>query len=371
MKKKIASFVLSIMLLLQLAMPTVGAAEDIYFVAAGEYVLTLSDETMPFWRNGYLYISSTIFTGTARESLNVTYVYNRASDSVILYRDSDALVFEMSKDHAWDTADKIYYPGAIRKNGTIFVPAAVVAKVFNLQYSYTTVSRGHLIWLRRPEALQLPDSVFADAASIAMEERYNEYQKAKGLPVTSETPSAPGVVISGKAVYLCLRAGDDTAAMLDTLDRHDVQAAFFCDSAFMETQGGLLRRMTATGQTTGILVDAANEELSVLEQAERANELLEQATCGKSRLVRVENGENADVEALEAAGYRCLDEDLDRSGYALRTAVHADSLKKRIAARRGSSVVWLGENVNTVGLQALLRSVIEEDGQCLAWTVTT
>lgn len=41
------------------------------FVAVGESVLPMSDQTMPFWRDGYLYIASSTFTGAAGEALNI------------------------------------------------------------------------------------------------------------------------------------------------------------------------------------------------------------------------------------------------------------------------------------------------------------
>ena len=372
MKRKAAALILCVMLLCQMAVPSAGATETIYFVAAGEYILPVSDSTMPFWHNGYLYVSSSIFTGTTRDALDISSGYDKRSDAVVLYSsETHALAFEVGKGYAQSTEGKNYYPGAIRKGGNIFIPASVAAKFFDLQYSYNSVPRGHLVWLRKTEGIQLPDNIFADAASIAMEERYNEYQKSKGLPTSESTPSIPSAVIMGKAIYLCLQAGENTSAMLDALARYHSQAAFFCDLEFLETQGALLRRMTATGQAVGILADREHPELTVPEQVARGNELLEQATCGRTRLVRVEHGTQADEEELAQLGYCCLDEDMDRSGYALQTAAHAESLQKRIAARQGHSVVWLKKSASTMGLQNFLRIAAEEDGRCMALTETT
>ena len=36
-----------------------------YFTAVNKSVLELSDATMPFWSDGYLYVPSTIFTGVS------------------------------------------------------------------------------------------------------------------------------------------------------------------------------------------------------------------------------------------------------------------------------------------------------------------
>ena len=43
------------LLLFQLAFPA-KAAGSVYFVAAEESVLPVTDATMPFWANGYLYV---------------------------------------------------------------------------------------------------------------------------------------------------------------------------------------------------------------------------------------------------------------------------------------------------------------------------
>ena len=86
MKRNAAALILCIMLLCQMIIPSAGAAENIYFVATGEYILPVSDSTMPFWHSGYLYVAGSVFTGTAKDSLDVAYLYNKASDAAILYR---------------------------------------------------------------------------------------------------------------------------------------------------------------------------------------------------------------------------------------------------------------------------------------------
>ena len=53
MKKRWAMGLLCCLLLFQLAFPA-KAAGSVYFVAAEESVLPVTDATMPFWANGYL-----------------------------------------------------------------------------------------------------------------------------------------------------------------------------------------------------------------------------------------------------------------------------------------------------------------------------
>ena len=379
------ALVLCLLLVFQIAVPPrAEAANYVYFVAAGENVLPLSDATMPFWSGGYLYIASSIFTGTTREALDIRYVRSDKQKTVVLYNSSGSriLCFEWEKNYAYDIDGNIYYPGAVRRNGEVYVPASLVAQFFGLQYSVNKVDsmvngqqiQGDLAWIRKPGNV-LTDQYFMDAASYAIASRYEAYlkeQKQQDTSTPGDTPQEPaGVDMEGKRIYLCMTAGDNTASLLDALDRYGVQAAFFCTPEFMERQGDLLRRMTATGQTIAILADAGDKTRTVEEQLEAGNQALERATCGRTRLVRLENGDKETLLRMQEAGYRCLEPDLDRSGYDLRSASNADSLL-RVLARRGDDVtVWLADRVDALGLRSFLEEMKNDDGRCLAWTETT
>ena len=383
-KRRWAALVLCLLLVFQLAAsPRAEAADYVCFVAAGENVLPLSDTTMPFWYGGYLYIASSIFSGTTREALNVGYARSAKSKMVVLYNSqSKYLAFECEKNYAYDENGNSFYPGAIDRNGEIYVPASLVAKFFGLQYSVNKVNtavngqrlQGELAWIRQPGNV-LTDKYFMDAASYAIVSRYETYLKEKKQQDTSapgSTPQEPaGVDMEGKRIYLCMTAGDNTASLLDILDRYGVQAAFFCTPEFLEQQGDLLRRMTAAGQSIGILVDASDEKRTVEEQLEMGNQALRQATCGGTRLVRLENGNEETLLRIQEAGYRCLKPDLDRSGYDLRSASNADSLLRVLARRRNDVTVWLADRVDAAGLRNFLAEIKNDDGRCLAWTETT
>lgn len=383
-KRRWAALALSLLLLFQLvAPPKAQAVNYVYFVAAGENVLPLSDATMPFWSGGYLYIASSIFTGIAREALNIGRSRNDKEKLVVLYSGSRAksLWFEWEKDCAYDVDGNVFYPGAIYRNDEVYVPVSLVARFFDLQYSVNKVNsrvngepiQGDLAWIRKPGNV-LTDKYFMDAASSVITNRYEDYLKDKekeqqgiSSPGTAQTPA--GVDIEGKRIYLCITAGADTSVLLDTLDQYSAQAAFFCTPEFMEQQGDLLRRMMATGQTIGILADAGDETQTVEEQLEAGNRALERATFGRTRLVRVENGDEQTLQRLEEEGYRCLEPDIDRSGYGLYSAANANSLLQRVLARKGDNVaVWLADRADALGLRYFLADVKKNEGQCLAWT---
>ena len=132
MKKRLWLVLLCGLLLVQTARPVAAeAAGTVYFVAAEENVLPISDSTMPFWSGGYLYISTSIFTGTTREILGISAINNTAKGMTVLEKDRRAILFDWSKDYAQeDNTGNTYQPGAIQRNGGVFVPAIVVADFF-------------------------------------------------------------------------------------------------------------------------------------------------------------------------------------------------------------------------------------------------
>lgn len=375
MRRKAAALMLCVLLAVQLAAPQALAEEKVYFVAVGNNVLPLSDATMPFWSGGYLYISSTIFTGIVWNSIGIAHSYNSAQQLEVLYnRDRDkSLVFDLKQNNARDGAGNIYYPGAVKRNGTVFVPASIVASCFGLQYSLIPdVEHGYLVWLRGP-GYGLSDKEYADAAAYPMAYCYDQYLKSKETsPTTSGKPAdtSPVQTASGKSIYLCLEADSTAPFLLTVLDQYDARAAFFCSLEFLETQGDLLRRMSATGQAIGLLVDASDSQRTVAEQLEAGNQALYRATCGKTRLAYVKNGDAAAVQAAEDAGFRCLLPDLDRSGYGLRSTSNAESLLQKVSARRNDVTVWLADTANNVGLRAFLAAAEEGENRCLPLTET-
>lgn len=372
-KRRWAALVLCLLLLLQTAAPAAKAKEDVYFLAAGSSVLPLSDSTMPFWDNGYLYIPGSIFTGSLRQYFGITYSYNPSTNMAVLYNvmGDRSLIFRINAGYTTDREGEISYPGCILRNGIPYVPAFLVAKYFNFTYSVTEVEHGYLVWLRQPD-FGLSEKAFANAAIYSMEGRYAAYLKEKAAATeTPVTEPEQGVEIDGRAVYLCLEAEESASAMLDALSAYKAQAAFFCTPEFLKQQGGLLRRMTATGQSIGILADAADPERTVAEQLEAGNRALGRATCGATRLVMIRGGKEDDLRAAEAAGYRCVEPSLDRSAYELKTVSNAKSLLQKISASRGDVSVWLGGTAGSAGLRAFLNAIEEADGRCLALTETS
>jgi len=177
--------------------------------------------------------------------------------------------------------------------------------------------------------------------------------------------------VTGQRIYLSMEAAESAAvsSLLDTLDRYDAQAAFYCTAGFLEEAGDLLRRMSAAGQAIGLIADAADDR-PVTEQLEAGNRLLSQAASVKTRLAWIRNATAEAVAEAEAAGFCCLTPDLDRSAYPLSSTGAADTLFQRVTSRSGAVTVWLGDGANAAGLGSFLSAAEAADDRCLAMTET-
>ena len=374
MRKKLLAALACAVLAIQMALPA-GAAGGVYFTAVNYNVLELSDATMPFWSGGYLYVPSSIFTGSNRDlKVGVTTITNsNGTPALLLYGGTEfqTLSFDPAEDYAEDKSGNMYFQKSIQRGGITFLPISLVAQVFDLLYTVIEVPRGYLVWVRTRSA-DMSERIFADAASYQMESRYSQYLKAQDTGQSDGQSSGGIQTEEGQRVYLCVRAEEASrvSALLDVLDQYDAQAAFYCTVDFLEQEGALLRRMTATGQAVGILADAAADGRTVAEQLAAGNAALEAATCGKTRLARLENVSDQTEAEVERMGYRCLRTDLDRAAYPLSGAASADVLLRRVAERSGDVSVWLADGASADGLRAFLAGAKQSGDRCLAMTET-
>ena len=373
MRRKLAALLLCLLLVFQMSAVPSEAAGTVYFTAVNKNVLSLSDATMPFWSGGYLYVPSTIFTGMGRD-LGVSYYPNIAKQTVLLYVDDtiySSLVFDLNKDYAIDNEGNMYFQKPIQRGGVIFLPISLIARCFGLLYSTVEVDRGYLVWVRNPD-MDMEERYFADAARSRMDYEYSQYLRNQGAAAEETVPeqSEPSVV-TGQRIYLSMEAAESAAvsSLLDTLDRYDAQAAFYCTAGFLEEAGDLLRRMSAAGQAIGLIADAADDR-PVTEQLEAGNRLLSQAASVKTRLAWIRNATAEAVAEAEAAGFCCLTPDLDRSAYPLSSTGAADTLFQRVTSRSGAVTVWLGDGANAAGLGSFLSAAEAADDRCLAMTET-
>ena len=153
-------------------------------------LLALNSETMPFWSDGVLYVSSRVFEGT---DLGVSYVRNNTMGLVMLYTNRVDLRFDLEDQTAYDKRGNVYNGHAIERGGGVFFPLDLVCRYFRLTWSYSQTNTAPLIRIKSSGGI-LDDAGFIDAASTQMASRYAAYEKSLGGAPESGggLPSQPG-----------------------------------------------------------------------------------------------------------------------------------------------------------------------------------
>lgn len=363
MKKRFAAAVLAVAMLLSLC-PAASAEDSVYFTAVDERVLDLNDSTMPFWFGGYLYVAATVF----RES-GVGYSYNIVSQTLVLYDSSHSLVYDVSTGSGTDGQGDVYDHVCVTRGGVTFVAASPVARYFGRTYSNTPVNHGYLIRVKSSSAV-LSDSMFTETATYQMETKYQQYQKNTSAaqspdqnPAESET-TEPAENAAGKSIYLCFLAEDENlvSEWMDAVENRSGHAAFYFTEESLSRCGDLLRRLAASGCAIGLVPGSGDNPA---EQLDRMNRILFAAAGIKTRLVYAAD---ADIPALQSAGYCPLAPGIDRARYGLTTSGGASALLKQIRNRRGAVSVWLGSSVTAGALRTFLSSAGTEGDRLLSMT---
>lgn len=281
-KMRAYAFLLASLLALAL-LPAAGRAvlSDVYFTAVNEQLLDLSSETMPFWSDGVLYVSSRVFEGT---DLGVSYVRNNTMGLVMLYTNRVDLRFDLEDQTAYDKRGNVYNGHAIERGGGVFFPLDLVCRYFRLTWSYSQTNTAPLIRIKSSSGI-LDDAGFIDAASTQMASRYAAYEKSLGgapesgggLPSQPGSGTAPPPVVQaaeGQQVYLLFSVDDRADALAAAEQLGSVQGTFLLGLAEL-ADGDLVRALTAGGHSVGLRLEGGAEEL------EQARELLWQGSwCG-------------------------------------------------------------------------------------------
>ena len=306
--KRFLCLLLVLLMVFSLTPSETRAETTVYFTAVNDQLLPdLSDETMPFWSGGRLYIPSTVITGT-----DLGLFYSRQ-----------------------------YGGPAIVRSDVVFLPLDLLTQFFSLDYSYTRVTYGYLVRVKS-DTVVLSDAKFIDAAAMSMEQRYNEYMKTHSE--SNDPGNTPDQNTDGDRDLVCLalRVTDEESAnaLLDTLASNNATATFLFSEEQLSSLGDLLRRVVISGNAAALRIDASGGSSRTVSAIERANNALWAACNEKARLVALYGASDKTLRAVRAAGYCPIDFDLDYSG-GLPTAAQAASGIAR-QARSGGCIAYLG-----------------------------
>lgn len=214
--KRFLCLLLVLLMVFSLTPSETRAETTVYFTAVNDQLLPdLSDETMPFWSGGRLYVPSTVITGT---DLGLFYSRSRDKSTAVVYRQGSALTFNFAAGTVADQNDRQYSGPAIVRSDVVFLPLDLLTQFFSLDYSYTRVTYGYLVRVKS-DTVVLSDAKFIDAAAMSMEQRYNEYMKTHSD--SNDPGNTPDQNTDGDRDLVCLalRVTDEESAnvLLGTL----------------------------------------------------------------------------------------------------------------------------------------------------------
>ena len=305
-RMRLMSLALAVMLLCTLLPPHAQAAPTLYFTAVNDRMCELSDDTMPFWQGGVLYVAGATVNGP--DDLGIRYSYNAEKSVALLYRGQRLLYCNLAEGTMENNRTGERYAGSpIVRSGMVFFPISALVSLFDLKYSTTKIAYGYLLRIRDDNAV-LSDEDFIDAATDPIQKRYQQYERAHAAEQElgqegSVTPSQP-TVYRDRTVYPLLTVSDESSLMqlLTTLDTYDVHATFLLTPELAERAGDGIRRIAATGNAAALLLSAETAE-EALAQIERGNDALWRGASLRTRLVYSGRADRSLREALTAAGY--------------------------------------------------------------------
>lgn len=340
--RRLLCLFLSVLLLGTLLPLRVQAATTLYFTAVNDRMCDLTDETMPFWQNGVLYVAGATVDGP--DDLGIRYSYNQKKAVAILYKGQKLLYCDLTDGTMVNNRTGERYAGSpVVRSGMVFFPIHVLVSIFDLKYSTTKITYGYLLRIRNDEAV-LSDESFIDAATDPIQKRYQQYERSRAAEETpSDTPSSQTPTPSRRddlTAYLLLPVSEASVLpqLLSLLDTHASHATFLLSPELIASAGDSVRRLTATGSAVALRVGAGSAE-EVLAQIERGNDALWLTASRRTRLVYLETADKSLREAVTAAGYCPLTvnvSDFTRSGS------HWAQTALDYADRYGSTRLYLG-----------------------------
>ncbi len=349
------------LLLLGLLVPGPGraAGTGVYFTAANEQLMDLNSETMPFYSNGVLYVSSQLFEGG---ELGLSYGRNTNLGLATLYRQGSNLDlrFDIAGQIVYDKQYNMYNGYAIERGGMVFFPLELVCRYFRLSWSYSETNTVPLIRVTSDSVI-LSDTDFINAAATLMQGRYDDYERASSVrppafPDPPVTPDPPVQAAEGQKVYLIFD-GAYAREILPTLG--DIQGTFLLTAGEM-ADGDLLRALVAGGHAPVLRLQGETSE-DRAEELRQGREALWQTACCWLELAWYDGEEHP---LLDGEGFQRVQAKISASGE------EASGLLRAVGQYRGDVAVYWGESGRPEVLRGVLEALRGARYRLSAWRLT-
>lgn len=347
MKRRLCSLALMLCLLAGLASSAESSrAATVYFTAANDTLLELSDATMPFWDSGLLYVPASAF---GSGGLGISDSYNSAKKTLTLKRSGFRLICNLSSGMTVDSNGTLYEFIALEKNGVVFVPINAVCRIFEISCTTRSVSNGFLVRIRNENA-SFTDDAFLSAASAMITSRYQDYMathRQEDAPLNPEDPDDRSLYL-GLTCHSAQEVHDSLSACSGMPHRVTffLTEAFFADSGYADA----VRRILAEGHGLGLSVDGSGAD-RILEQLRKSNDTLSAAACTRTRFVLTKDS-SAEAK-LREAGYCPVSFD---HSFAADSELSSGKISQTLNKADPSDRLDLGDSLNATALRNFLRS---------------
>ena len=318
-------------------------AGDVYFTSVNDVLRPLTMDTMPTWVDGRLYVPASVFDSSAT-GVDLGLYFRQNNNTVTLYSLRQMLVFDLNRGIAYDQHTGESLPTrAVNRNSRIYLPVETVCNFFNLEDSYNYTRYGYLVRIKDSSA-RLNDAAFIDNAASTMSNSLQELLRSQqssdpsvpppGIGQPTPPPAGPDDTPKSHAqVYLAFRcqSGQFLPQILDQLASSGLQAIFFFDPELLTQQDDLVRRVTGSGHSIGLLADGSDlDETRLL--LSQGNKLLAHIdrTAATAALVPADQR-----ETLAEDGWACWRETINALPRDMeRAASYAQRILTSIGSRR-------------------------------------
>lgn len=371
--RKFLGMLLTLALCLSVLLPAPVRAADICFTAIDESILKLTNENMPIWSGGVLYVPYTTFdraeNGIGRWEIQASYSKN--STRLAVFDRTRFLEFDLKTGTCWDDLTGIAYSGgAIVRGGRPYLPVAIVCEHFGLTYSYREVAQGGLLRIKTSEVI-IPDSRFADAAENVLNHRFKEYNQSQGNTAPAPAPEKPPAVTPPPVpapegdqkvdTYLAFRCEDGAYLehVLTALDGAEGKGMFFLTAELIEQRSDLVIRILGSGSSVGLLARGESMEQVRAELADGRRTLAEQVFCSTT----VAFAPKAFRAGLEQEGWVCWNSTLDLTPEDTSGAnYYTNRVLNQLGNRTQDTYLSFAVSANTARILSTLLRGLDEEG---------
>ena len=369
MKKRLTALLCAMVLCLCTFRAHAINAGDVYFTSVNDVLRPLTMDTMPTWVDGRLYVPASVFDSSVT-GVDLGLYFRQNNNTVTLYSLRQMLVFDLNRGIAYDQhAGESLPTRAVNRNGRIYLPVETVCNFFNLEDSYNYTQYGYLVRIKNSSARH-NDAAFIDNAATTMSNSLQELLRSQqssdtpvpppGIGQPAPPPAGPDDTPKSHAqVYLAFRcqSAQGLPQILNHLASSGLQAIFFFEPELLAQQDDLVRRITGSGHSIGLLAEGRDLDESRL-LLFQGNELLAHIahTAATAALVPADQR-----TALVEEGWACWRETINaQPREAERAASYAQRILTAMGTRRTVRLT-LDDSVQTARILPSLLQQLESN----------